>query len=111
MPLSKEVLEEIKKEFKRVDVDKTGYITKENLKQVHGGNFHDKKADAVIKMVDKNGDGKLSLEEIIKFVELMSTDIPRFFITSSVHGPLPRNKRVLLKFLSRQNASKFAIFL
>ena len=68
MRLKKEDLKEIRERFKAMDVDKTGYISKENLKQIFlamGEKISDKEADEMIKFVDIDGDGKVTLDEFI----------------------------------------------
>ena len=53
--------------FAVFDVDKDGYITKSELRQVMnrlGENLTDKQLDAMIKEADKDGDGKINAKEI-----------------------------------------------
>jgi calmodulin-like protein 11 len=52
--------------FAVFDVDKDGYITKSELRQVMnrlGENLTDKQLDAMIKEADKDGDGKINAKE------------------------------------------------
>ena len=52
--------------FAVFDVDKDGYITKSELRQVMnrlGENQTDKQLDAMIKEADKDGDGKINAKE------------------------------------------------
>ena len=52
--------------FAVFDVDKDGYITKSELRQVMnrlGVNLTDKQLDAMIKEADKDGDGKINAKE------------------------------------------------
>ena len=78
MRLKKEDLKEIRERFKAMDVDKTGYISKENLKQIclaMGEKISDKEADEMIKFVDIDGDGKVTLDEfILSFAEEYDSD-------------------------------------
>lgn len=52
--------------FAVFDVDKDGYITKSELRQVMnrlGENLTDKQLDAMIREADKDGDGKINAKE------------------------------------------------
>lgn len=52
--------------FAVFDVDKDGYITKSELRQVMnrlGENLTDEQLDAMIKEADKDGDGKINAKE------------------------------------------------
>jgi calcium-dependent protein kinase len=50
--------------FNTFDVDKTGKISKDDLKSVLGiGTIVNKHLDTVIKQADKNKDGEISYEE------------------------------------------------
>ena len=52
--------------FAVFDVDKDGYITRSELRQVMnrlGENLTDKQLDAMIKEADKDGDGKINAKE------------------------------------------------
>ena len=52
--------------FAVFDVDKDGYITKSELRQVMnrlGENLTDKQLDAMVKEADKDGDGKINAKE------------------------------------------------
>ena len=56
----------MEEEFAVFDVDKDGYITKSELRQVMnrlGENLTDKQLDAMIKEADKDGDGKINAKE------------------------------------------------
>jgi calmodulin len=58
--------------FAVFDVDKDGFITKGELRQIMnrlGENLTDEQLDAMIKEADKDGDGKVNAEE---FRALMS---------------------------------------
>ena len=66
-------LSRIRKEFKKFDLDASGYITKSELLQVmherSGTNFSDEDAQHIFQDSDLNNDGKIDYEE---FVVLMT---------------------------------------
>lgn len=58
--------------FAVFDVDKDGFITKGELRQVMnrlGENLTDEQLDAMIKEADLDGDGKINAEEFKKLME------------------------------------------
>eukprot|EP00747_Dinoflagellata_sp_TGD_P080653 gnl/TRDRNA2_/TRDRNA2_160988_c1_seq1.p1 gnl/TRDRNA2_/TRDRNA2_160988_c1~~gnl/TRDRNA2_/TRDRNA2_160988_c1_seq1.p1 ORF type:complete len:566 (+),score=162.35 gnl/TRDRNA2_/TRDRNA2_160988_c1_seq1:76-1773(+) len=57
----------LKKTFKRFDTDNSGYITKENLKDILGEAFTEAEAEQLLKEADANGDGQLSYQEFIAY--------------------------------------------
>jgi len=71
-PLSEEALEELRKAFVKYDTDNSGYIDKKELKNLmkHEQQYvpSAQELKAIMKRVDTNGDGKLSLPE---FIEMM----------------------------------------
>jgi len=71
-PLSEEAIEELKRAFQRYDVDQSGYIDKKELKNLMKKEQNyvptSQELKAIMKRVDTNGDGKLSLPE---FIEMM----------------------------------------
>ncbi|CAH1245058.1 CALM1 [Branchiostoma lanceolatum] len=60
--------EEVLEMFNTIDQDKSGYIDEDELRQVMTEHFDtndDKTIKAMVKMADKNGDGKISISEFI----------------------------------------------
>jgi len=51
--------------FDHIDCDDSGYISKENLCQLLGGNVSSSRIDKLINEADKAGDGKISFEEFL----------------------------------------------
>ena len=59
----------MKKEFKTFDKNKDGFITAEELMrnmESKGERVTKEEIDAIIQTADKNGDGKISIEEYLK---------------------------------------------
>ena len=66
--ISKEDLDEIQAKFKEVDVNNDGFCDKTEVKtamQGAGVEFTDDEFNDYFNDIDENGDGKLSMEEII----------------------------------------------
>jgi len=59
----------LKQTFKRFDVDNSGYITVENLKEVLGETFEGNEIEQLIKEADFKGDGRISYEEWIQYIK------------------------------------------
>lgn len=62
----KDVMDEIRKAFQLFDEDNSGFITLNNLKRVAeklGEKFKDEDLQEMIEEADKDGDGKINLEE------------------------------------------------
>ena len=49
----------------RLDVDHSGYISIENLREILGDDFSPELADQMIKEADKKGDGRIDYEEFL----------------------------------------------
>mmetsp|Transcript_50599 Transcript_50599/g.156589 ORF Transcript_50599/g.156589 Transcript_50599/m.156589 type:complete len:288 (+) Transcript_50599:269-1132(+) len=60
--------------FQHFDVDKTGYITVENLKDVLGESFDGVRVEELIKEADFTHDGRVSLEEFIRYLKIDGLD-------------------------------------
>jgi Ca2+-binding EF-hand superfamily protein len=52
--------------FDRLDSDDTGYISRENLREILGVDYTEEKVDQLLKEGDLTGDGKISFEEFRK---------------------------------------------
>jgi calcium-dependent protein kinase len=61
--------ERIKDAFARLDVEGTGYITRENLKQLMGDDFTPEKVELMMKEADTKGDGFIDFEEFLGSME------------------------------------------
>jgi calcium-dependent protein kinase len=51
--------ERIRDAFRRLDVDKSGYITRDNLKSLLGDDWTPEKADQMMAEADEKGDGRI----------------------------------------------------
>lgn len=49
----------------RLDVDDSGYISVENLKEILGDDFSPEKADEMIREADRKGDGRVDYQEFL----------------------------------------------
>lgn len=54
--------------FKRFDTDSSGFISKENLKEILGNEVKDGDIDKIMSEVDENHDGKISFDEFKDYV-------------------------------------------
>ncbi len=59
--------ERLAEAFDRIDSDDTGYITRQNLRDILGSDFSQEKVDQFIKTADFDGDDKISFEEFMEF--------------------------------------------
>uniref|UniRef100_A0A7S4PVE9 Calmodulin n=1 Tax=Alexandrium monilatum TaxID=311494 RepID=A0A7S4PVE9_9DINO len=59
----------LRKTFNRFDTDNSGFITKDNLREVLGDAFEAKEIDKIISEVDESQDGKISYQEFIEYVK------------------------------------------
>ena len=56
--------------FDRLDSDDTGYISRDNLREILGTDYTEEKVDQLLKEGDLTGDGKISFEEFRRaFIE------------------------------------------
>jgi len=55
--------------FKKFDVDRSGYITTENLREVFGDSFNGMQVDHLIQQGDLTKDGQISYEEFIEYLK------------------------------------------
>jgi calcium-dependent protein kinase len=58
----------LKSAFKKFDVDNSGYITVENLRQVLGENFDGEEVEKLIKEADLLQDGRVSYPEFVSYL-------------------------------------------
>ncbi|CAK0910000.1 unnamed protein product [Prorocentrum cordatum] len=58
----------IQKTFHRFDVDNSGFITRENLKQVLGDVFKEEEVDSIMADLDTSHDGQISYEEFFEYI-------------------------------------------
>lgn len=56
---------DIKEAFDRIDMDRTGFISKKNLCCILGDSCDDTLADSIIREADTNNDGLISFDEFI----------------------------------------------
>jgi calcium-dependent protein kinase len=53
--------------FDRLDSDDSGYISRENFRQILGKEYSEEKVDEFLNEADEDGDGAISFEEFLKF--------------------------------------------
>jgi len=72
--------ERIAEAFDRIDSDDSGYISRENLKEILGPEYNNDQIDKIIGEADTNHDGKskLTLARFATMFELLSTDSLQF---------------------------------
>ena len=58
--------ERIAEAFDRIDADDSGFISRENLRELLGRDATPERIDRIIEEVDENHDGKISFEEFAK---------------------------------------------
>lgn len=61
--------ERLAEAFDRIDSDDSGYISRENLKQILGKDYSKEKVDQYMKEADFVGDNRISFEEFVKFFQ------------------------------------------
>ena len=64
-------MDKLKAQFLEMDLDTSGYITKDELKQgllKKGKDVSEEVVDELIKMADKDADGKINIDEFLKAV-------------------------------------------
>lgn len=67
LPLQHGYIEEerVAAAFDRLDSDDSGYISRENLREILGEDCKEEELDEIIKSVDTNSDGKISYQEFL----------------------------------------------
>ena len=60
--------EQLREEFDKLDVDKSGFLELEELKKVLKGRLPEAQIFRGLKLVDMNEDGKVSFEEFLNIV-------------------------------------------
>jgi len=59
----------LRQAFKKFDVDSSGYITKDNLKEVLGEHHEGEDVEDLMKEADFTHDGKISYEEFVSYIK------------------------------------------
>merc|ERR1719221_639994 len=59
----------LRQTFRRFDNHNTGYITSRDLEEILGQSFEGTNAEAMIREVNKSGDGKISYQEFIDYLK------------------------------------------
>ena len=66
--------EQLKEEFDKLDVDKSGFLELEELKKVLKDRVPDVQIFRGVKLADKNEDGKVSFQEFLNIVNSVEED-------------------------------------
>ncbi len=61
--------ERLAEAFDRIDSDDSGFISRENLKEILGADYSKEKVDQYMKEADLVGDNKISFQEFVKFFQ------------------------------------------
>eukprot|EP01083_Nonionella_stella_P274908 933535_1 len=61
--------ERLAEAFDRIDSDDSGFISRENLKEILGADYSKAKVDQYMREADFLGDNKISFEEFVKFFQ------------------------------------------
>ncbi|KAF8820420.1 putative Calcium-dependent protein kinase 34, partial [Cardiosporidium cionae] len=64
----------IRSTFEKFDVDHSGYVTLNNLKEIFGDAYMDVTMEEIIKKFDKTGDGRLDYEEFLAAIHGCNND-------------------------------------
>ena len=75
------IMDQIKESFERMDLDKNGFLSKNELKQGYSnGNFElsDEGVDFILKHVDNDGDGRVNLGEYVLFLSALGDEGSEF---------------------------------
>ena len=75
------IIDEIKESFERMDLDKNGFLSKNELKQGYSnGNFElsDEGVDFILENVDNDGDGNVNLGEYVLFLSALGDEGSEF---------------------------------
>lgn len=67
----------IREAFRRMDVDGTGIITRENLRVILGDDYTPEKADEMIREADIKGNGVIDFEEFLAVIRSEGTSLVR----------------------------------
>ena len=64
------ITDDLKRDFRKIDVDNDGFITADELKMALQDNpkVSDANIAAIVEMADENGDRRIDLKEYAKFV-------------------------------------------
>jgi len=60
--------------FRRIDTDRSGYITYENLREIFGEGYQELELAQFMQEADTSGDGRISLEEFMAFMKSVQED-------------------------------------
>ena len=61
--------ERLAEAFDRIDSDDSGFISRENLKEILGADYSKEKVDQYMQEADFLGDNKISFQEFVKFFQ------------------------------------------
>ncbi|CAH8341045.1 unnamed protein product [Eruca vesicaria subsp. sativa] len=99
--LNKLKVEKLKEDFRICDVDQNGFITEQELRYVmskDGRKVTDREVRKIIKASDVNGDGRISFDEIVKFIDKTYLEKVRWWecLPQKLHCP-GRKRKIFFK--------------
>ena len=65
-------IDELKTQFQELDLDNSGFVTRDELKKAllkKRKDVPEEVVDEIIKMADKDGDGKIDIGELLKYIK------------------------------------------
>lgn len=81
----------LRKAFERFDTDHTGYLTVANLREVIGPDYEGESVEDLVKEVDEDEDGRISIEEFLQFFQRDSGRCPTPKHHQMIHSVLNDN--------------------
>lgn len=95
--------------FRRFDVDNSGFITVENLREVLGQTFEGNEVQSLLSELNLKNDGAISYDEWLEYLKARFCALRKHFDHSAMRAPGPKqtsskSERVEGSFRKRENA-------